>query len=87
MPVRKPGLADKQWEKIEEEWITRYHNLFATPQGEMVRGDMLEELHFYQFEPIKTTEEMARLNYAKRLLYLCGGFKTTIIRKSKKGAK
>lgn len=58
--------------KEELDRINRYRNLFSTPQGKRVLGDMLMELNFFQI--IETEKDRILSNYAKRLLYLCGGW-------------
>ena len=50
----------------------RYHNIFSTPQGQIVLHDMLKDLNFFKV----TSDEngVALNNYAKHLLYMCGGW-------------
>jgi len=72
MPVKPPNIPNEDWEKSFKEWQARYHNVFATPQGKVVLMDMLQELNF--FDSVKNEEDRIKSNYAKRLLYLCGGW-------------
>lgn len=72
MPSKRHDQTDAEWEKELLNWKNRYHNLFAGPQGKIVLTDMLQELNF--FDEIITEGDRVRSNYAKRLLYLCGGW-------------
>jgi len=85
MPIKPAGLTKKQekeWEeKVLEEWKKRYHNLFSTAHGKAVLSDMLEELSF--FNTVENEEDRIKSNYAKRLLYLCGGWTCELSKRSK----
>lgn len=60
------------------EWQTRYRNLFSTPQGKAVLMDMLGELNFFNYT--NDERDMVLSNYAKRLLYLCGGWTCNLMK-------
>jgi len=69
-------MTELSQEEIDR--IARYRNLFSTTQGRRVLGDMLMELKFFQ--AIHTEEDRVLSNYAKRLLYLCGGWSFDLMR-------
>ena len=74
MPVRNPDMTDKQWSAFERKMKTKYRNTFSKNQD--VLADILQELRF--FDAIRTEEDRILHNFAKRLLYLCGGWTTQI---------
>lgn len=48
-----------------------YRRVFGTPEGRIVLGHMLVELHFLD-EVVDNSEEQGLANYARRLLKNCG---------------
>ena len=62
---------EKQARLFQEKRI-RFINLFSTPQGMEVLSDILQEARFHK--RIRTEEDLHYHNFAKRILYLCGGW-------------
>lgn len=66
-------------DKELEAKINRFSCLFSTAQGQIVLGEMLIDLGF--FEPMKSEKDMHLANYARHLLMCCGGWSPVLRKK------